>query len=87
MDEVTDWVLDKALDQVRDWRALGCTIPVSLNLSSSYLSGATAWEQIRGKLEHRSLPFSMIEIEITEGDAVFGSRGGSCRKHGDGGGG
>ncbi|MBW8373275.1 MAG: sensor domain-containing phosphodiesterase [Stenotrophomonas sp.] len=68
MDEVTDWVLDKALDQVRDWRALGCTIPVSLNLSSSYLSGATAWEQIRGKLEHRSLPFSMIEIEITEGE-------------------
>ena len=68
MDEVTDWVLDKALDQVRDWLALGCTIPVSLNLSSSYLSGATAWEQIRGKLEHRSLPFSMIEIEITEGE-------------------
>lgn len=68
MDEVTNWVLDTALDQVRAWRAQGQDIPVSINLSSSYLSNASAWHDIRSKLEHRALPFSMIELEITEGE-------------------
>ncbi|MEN5101913.1 sensor domain-containing phosphodiesterase [Stenotrophomonas sp. TWI809] len=68
MDEVTNWVLGTALDQVRAWRAQGQDIPVSINLSSSYLSNASAWQDIRSKLEHRALPFSMIELEITEGE-------------------
>lgn len=68
MDEVTNWVLDTALDQVQAWRAQGQDIPVSINLSSSYLSNPSAWHDIRSKLEHRSLPFSMIELEITEGE-------------------
>jgi EAL domain-containing protein (putative c-di-GMP-specific phosphodiesterase class I)/GGDEF domain-containing protein len=68
MDEVTNWVLDTALDQVQTWRAQGQDIPVSINLSSSYLSNASAWHDIRSKLEHRALPFSMIELEITEGE-------------------
>ncbi|WP_282260019.1 sensor domain-containing phosphodiesterase [Stenotrophomonas sp. PS02301] len=68
MDEVTHWVLDTALDQVQAWRAQGQDIPVSINLSSSYLSNASAWQDIRSKLEHRALPFSMIELEITEGE-------------------
>lgn len=68
MDEVTNWVLDTALDQVRAWRAQGQDIPVSINLSSSYLSNASAWQDIHSKLEHRALPFSMIELEITEGE-------------------
>lgn len=68
MDEVTTWVLDTALDQVQAWRAQGQDIPVSINLSSSYLSNASAWHDIRSKLEHRALPFSMIELEITEGE-------------------
>jgi EAL domain-containing protein (putative c-di-GMP-specific phosphodiesterase class I) len=68
MDEVTNWVLDTALDQVRAWRAQGQDIPVSINLSSSYLSNASAWQDIRSKLEHRALTFSMIELEITEGE-------------------
>ncbi len=68
MDEVTNWVLDTALDQVQAWRAHGLDIPVSINLSSSYLSNASAWHDIRSKLEHRALPFSMIELEITEGE-------------------
>ena len=68
MDEVTNWVLDTALDQVQAWRAQGRDIPVSINLSSSYLSNASAWHDIRSKLEHRALPFSMIELEITEGE-------------------
>jgi len=68
MDEVTNWVLDTALDQVQAWRAQGLDIPVSINLSSSYLSNASAWHDIRSKLEHRALPFSMIELEITEGE-------------------
>lgn len=68
MDEVTHWVLDTALDQVQAWRAKGQDIPVSINLSSSYLSNASAWQDIRSKLEHRALPFSMIELEITEGE-------------------
>lgn len=68
MDEVTDWVLDTALDQVRDWLAQGFAIPVSINMPGSYLSAAAAWPQIRRKLERRSLPFSLIEFEITEGE-------------------
>lgn len=68
MDEVTDWVLDNALDQVVAWRNQGCDIPVSINLSSSYLSNASAWREIRDKLERRRLPSSMIEVEITEGE-------------------
>jgi EAL domain-containing protein (putative c-di-GMP-specific phosphodiesterase class I)/GGDEF domain-containing protein len=68
MDEVTNWVLDTALDQVQAWQAQGQDIPVSINLSSSYLSNPSAWHDIRSKLEHRSLPFSMIELAITEGE-------------------
>lgn len=40
-------------------------IPLSINLSSGFLSRLTAWHAIREKLSLRSTPLSMIEFEIT----------------------
>lgn len=43
-------------------------IALSINLSSGFLSRLTAWHAIREKLSRRSIPLSMIEFEITEGE-------------------
>jgi len=67
MERVTNWVLDAALDQLRDWRAEGLDIPLSINLPSSYLASETAWPVIAEKLSRRSIPCAMVEFEITEG--------------------
>lgn len=65
---VTDWVLDTALDQCQAWRMQGVDVPLSINLPSSYLGTANAWEGIRVKLSRRAIPVGMVEFEITEGE-------------------
>lgn len=68
MARVTDWVLEAALDQLLAWRLQGLDVPLSINLSSSYLAGTDAWDVIRAKLARRSLPVGLVEVEITEGE-------------------
>lgn len=65
---VTDWVLDAALDQLLAWQAQGVTVPLSINLPSSYLTSGTAWNVISAKLSRRGIPVAMVEFEITEGE-------------------
>ncbi len=68
MARVTDWVLEAALDQLLAWRLQGLDVPLSINLSSSYLAGTDAWDVIRAKLARRCLPVGLVEVEITEGE-------------------
>lgn len=68
MDLVTDWVLDSALDQLQAWLGQRRQIPLSINISSGFLSSVGAWATIAEKLSSRAIPFSMIEFEITEGE-------------------
>ena len=68
MDLVTDWVLDTALDQLQAWLAQRREIPLSINISSGFLSSVGAWDTIAEKLSSRAIPLSMIEFEITEGE-------------------
>jgi EAL domain-containing protein (putative c-di-GMP-specific phosphodiesterase class I)/GGDEF domain-containing protein len=68
MDLVTDWVLDTALDQLQAWLAQRREIPLSINISSGFLSSVGAWDTIAEKLSSRTIPLSMIEFEITEGE-------------------
>jgi EAL domain-containing protein (putative c-di-GMP-specific phosphodiesterase class I) len=68
MDLVTDWVLDTALDQLQAWLAQRREIPLSINISSGFLSSVGAWDTIAQKFSSRAIPLSMIEFEITEGE-------------------
>ncbi len=68
MARITDWVLEAALDQLLAWRSQGLDVPLSINLSSSYLAGTDACDVIGAKLARRSLPVALMEVEITEGE-------------------
>jgi diguanylate cyclase len=66
MEELTDAVLEQALDQAQVWRRAGRTLPVAVNLSASSLVDRRLPTRIAGMLRDRDLPPCALELEITE---------------------
>jgi EAL domain-containing protein (putative c-di-GMP-specific phosphodiesterase class I)/GGDEF domain-containing protein len=62
----TQWVLDTAMDQLAAWQRVGLAITLSANISAANLSEADLCERITTGLTARELPFSGLEIELTE---------------------
>lgn len=67
IDDVTDLVLRRALDDVARWRGEGADIPVAVNLFAPSLSNPGFPARVDGALAVRGLPGAALTLEITEG--------------------
>jgi diguanylate cyclase (GGDEF)-like protein/PAS domain S-box-containing protein len=63
---LTDWVLDTALHQCRDWRSVGLSLPVAVNASLKTLRGVGLVERLGTLLRRWELDPSCLMLEITE---------------------
>jgi EAL domain-containing protein (putative c-di-GMP-specific phosphodiesterase class I) len=63
---LTDWVLDSALGQVRQWQDRGYPLHVAVNLSTHSLQEAFLPERISVLLEKWKIEPRMLKLEITE---------------------
>ncbi len=64
--QITRWVFKAAVDQCDAWRQLGMLTPVSINVSSRNLYDTELIGYFIQYVEEKSLPYSLITIEVTE---------------------
>ena len=63
---ITDWVLDKALEQSKLWLADGQQMPISINVSARSFQSPGLVSRIEQSLKKAGLDGGSLEIEITE---------------------
>jgi diguanylate cyclase (GGDEF)-like protein/PAS domain S-box-containing protein len=67
IEDVGNWVLETALQQMRQWRLDGVTVPrVAVNVAPAQLNPALL-ERVRQTLQAADIPPHCLELEITEG--------------------
>jgi len=66
IDELTDWVLETALKQLRDWHARGLSISVAVNLSAKSLSTPDLADRIAAVTSRIGIEPKYLLLEITE---------------------
>ncbi len=66
INEVTDWVLVRALQHYKEWRALGTHAPIAINVSASSFQNPNFLTDIQKALAMAELSPDCIELEITE---------------------
>lgn len=66
MEELTSWVLNKAVEQGSQWMRLNLAIPISINVSANNISSLLLPEQISDLLNNHMLKPEMITLEVTE---------------------
>jgi len=65
---LSEWVLDAALTQMREWRARRYDVlRVAVNLSSAHFSRCDVAKWVSARLNRFGVAPSMLELEITEG--------------------
>lgn len=68
------WVLERAVDQIREWQEAGLTpVPVSINLSVVHFRLPSLIPEVRNALETRDVDPSLLCLEITESVAMADS--------------
>ncbi len=71
MIELSEWVMEEALDQMVRWRALGLDLAVSVNIAGSHLAQADFVDNLRRLLESKAADFrGKLDIEILESSAL-----------------
>jgi diguanylate cyclase (GGDEF)-like protein len=68
----TEWVLNTALQQHRDWLHLGHNIPISINISALSFQNPNLVDKISNALDWAGVAPSCLEIEITENTLLKG---------------
>lgn len=68
MEKVTEWVVDRALEQLSCWRRDGITLGLSINLSARNVARAGMADALVARIHAEGLRCSDLEIEITEGE-------------------
>ena len=63
---ITDWLLDRALEQCRTWQDLGAPVHVAVNISAKSLQEQTLPSKIHALLEKWGVDPRFLKIEITE---------------------
>jgi diguanylate cyclase (GGDEF)-like protein len=64
---ITDWVLDTALAQSKDWLVDGRPMPVSINVSARSFQSPGLVTRIERSLQEAGVAAGSLEVEITEG--------------------
>jgi diguanylate cyclase (GGDEF)-like protein/PAS domain S-box-containing protein len=67
---LSSWVLDAALAQAAQWRDAGWMLPVSVNLSPTWLHHADLAAEVASGLERYQLPAGLLRLEITEAAVI-----------------
>lgn len=69
---IGNWVLDEALQQLREWQKHGLDLNVSVNLSGLQVMAPEFKDVLRGHLEdHPSISPEHLEIEFVEADVLL----------------
>jgi diguanylate cyclase (GGDEF)-like protein/PAS domain S-box-containing protein len=63
---MTDWILDKALKQCREWQDAGAPIHVAVNVSAKSLLEETLPSKVQSVLDKWNIDPRFLKIEITE---------------------
>ncbi|HEX2122425.1 MAG TPA: GGDEF domain-containing phosphodiesterase, partial [Thermoanaerobaculia bacterium] len=63
---VTDWLLDRALEQCRAWQDAGAPIHLAVNISAKSLLDQTLPEKVQQALDRWDVDPRFLKIEITE---------------------
>ncbi|MFT7388908.1 MAG: diguanylate cyclase (GGDEF)-like protein/PAS domain S-box-containing protein [Candidatus Endobugula sp.] len=66
INDMTCWVLNESLRQIKEWRGRGLVISVAVNVSARNLVQENFCDTIREMLKRYDLPASCLELEITE---------------------
>ncbi len=67
---MSDWVLEHACRQARQWMERGLNIRIAINMPHQQFRVKPFVEQLTGLLQQHQLPPSAIELEITESEAM-----------------
>lgn len=74
IDPLTDWVLREAMEQLRQWRASGTKIRMSVNCSMHTLQDLGFSDRVERMAREAGLPLDSLVLEVTEtalaGDAT-----------------
>ncbi|ELY4512505.1 EAL domain-containing protein [Cronobacter dublinensis] len=73
MDEITQWVIGAALEQLQEWRLQGITLPVSVNISVSDLSRSGFADALEARVLRAGLVPNDIRIECLETEKALES--------------
>ncbi|MCS3609748.1 sensor domain-containing diguanylate cyclase [Erwinia rhapontici] len=73
MEELTDWVIDHTLAQLRQWRSTGLNLPASVNLCVSDFSRADFADKLEEKMLNAGLNPDDLCIECLETEQVLGN--------------
>lgn len=69
--EVSEWVMEEALAQIRSWMQIGLFIPVSINIDGYHLQEPGFVDKLEAILAcHPDVNSSQLEIEILESTAL-----------------
>ncbi len=67
MEDLGDWVLDAACDQLRTWKAAGQTVvPISVNVVASQIQKQSMVNDLLARIAQYGVASSELELEITE---------------------
>ena len=72
--QLTQWVIEEALQHARQWRTMGLDIHVSINLSMHNLREENLVERLKELLTLNELTSDMLTLEITESAMMFNPR-------------
>lgn len=67
---IGEWVIETACRQAVVWRNAGLPVRVAVNLSARQLRNEALADQIRATLERHGLEPGLLELEITESEAM-----------------
>ena len=70
---ITEWVLNTALQQHRDWGKVGHNIPVSINVSALSFQNPKLVDKVKDALRWSGVSAHSLEIEITENTLLTGA--------------
>ncbi len=63
---LTQWVVDSAISQLRQWNDMGITLKAAVNLSALDLQDESLFNRIEALLIKHNIPASQLIIEVTE---------------------
>ncbi len=64
--EISDWVLERVCQTIKQWQQIGVQVPVSINLSSVQILRGLTVEAVRKLLQRHDMRPESLAFEITE---------------------
>lgn len=72
--KMTDWVLQRCIEQINRWKQGGCPLQIAMNVSGNNLDEAGFAQHILSSLQAANVDTRWLEIELTESAIVSHSK-------------